>query len=278
MISAYQKRAETQLLERDGCTCMITKDPRQAPVHIIPPNLFNKHKSDQRNPDKGTNGGSMWAAFSAYMAEDEQIKFEKVFKQLTSGQLEPCENYLLLAEDIISDWRDGVFALKPVHVTADKRRMTLQVVLSGQDCIDIDGTLDALHEFKDTRGILQIQRANSPGVFKLANTMTGVQYKNGDIFDVTTNDPVTRPLHNRTLLELKFWWSRLLGTLQLRPDLDSDDEEDEDRSGYDESDDDDDYDKRSIDSRDSEGNPISVRLSGGGTAFCKCDDSSSEDE
>jgi hypothetical protein len=220
VIEEYVQNAERELDKRDGRVCLITKSWKHQPAHIIPPAIFNSHHKEQDYPPRGVSGNILWSLLRTYMMRNECSKYLDEFQRLTSGQLKPCENYLTLNSDASDAWNDGIFGLKPVALSDDKMSMTLQIVFSGQDRIDIDSTLNAIHDFKNTANISKITRQGSDGVYALWNNSTMTPYKNGDTFEVVTDDPVNRPLPSRTLLELKFWWSRLLGTLTTGSEVD----------------------------------------------------------
>jgi hypothetical protein len=185
---SYRSLAMDQLALRDGSYCLITKKPKPVLAHIIPPTLFDKVPAQKGNFERGTSGENLWLHLCFCLGEKEYCRYLDEFKRLTSkwSPMQPCENHISLDSDVKEAWRTGLFAVKAVAISEDRKSMTLQIIYPTGEKVDIDGTLDALYDFGDT-----------DHDFSLVNEEIGNRYKQGDTFTITTHDPIARPLPSR---------------------------------------------------------------------------------
>ena len=109
------------------------------------------------------------------------------------------------------------FALQPIELSADKKRLDVKLhwVPRRRGCTDVD----ILSPPPSLEGFDRIQLYHFP---------TGQQISSGDLFSLTTDDPVNHPLPHYELLEMQWILHRVAamsGAADIYDDSDNDDDD-----------------------------------------------------
>ena len=117
------------------------------------------------------------------------------------ARTEVCQNLLCLSPHAHAYWERAYFALKPISISDDKKRLDIQFFwlssnphVSGTDILQAP-SLSALHA--------------GSNLAKLYNHETDTIIKSGDEISLKTDDPVLRPLPDFWLLEMQWFLHRV---------------------------------------------------------------------
>ncbi len=152
----------------------------------------------------------------------------KIFPNGISNQgQEEVYNLISLGPHIHRMWGQGLFALKPISESDDKKKLTVQFFwqTKQEDSLpDISLTIQP----HSTKGLEQSMTAHGP--IWLHNKDKEI-IRSGDIFELNTDDPITKPLPSFELLELQWFLQRVQGMagaaeidlMKYWPEVDPDD-------------------------------------------------------
>jgi hypothetical protein len=142
-----------------------------------------------------------------------------------------------LRRDAHDMWNKGIFALKPLELSADKRQLTIQFFWQPQYNHQLGSHVDLLKEPLSSKGLCQVKiqdkTRNKPIVIPYSLTLTRVDkpsrdIQSGEIFTNTTDDPQSKPLPSWQLLEMQWFLQRItaMSGATETPDLDLNDDDD----------------------------------------------------
>jgi len=139
-------------------------------------------------------------------------------------------NLICLTQTLHNWWNRGVFALKPIALSEDKRTLKIQFFWQ-REVLDKQPKMSLLTEPPSTQGLDGVTAANGARA-KFLN-VHGRLAKSGDIFELTTDNPEIRPLPSFQLLEMQWFLQRVLG-MAGAAEVDEDvlDEDSDDISRY----------------------------------------------
>ena len=120
--------------------------------------------------------------------------------------LETARNLITLSSDVNRLWNNGVFALKPISVTEDNTKLTIQFFWQARQPL-------VLPTINLTTIPLSIENLDSNDGNRLIDmSQSGDRrIKSGDLFELTTDDPEARALPSIALLETQWFLQRVLG-------------------------------------------------------------------
>ncbi|EZF68489.1 hypothetical protein H105_09006 [Trichophyton soudanense CBS 452.61] len=196
--------------ERDGDRCTITKAYHPIDVaHIYP---YSMRNTTERGP-----GHNFWNLLSYFWTEEHVNSwYESVFPRGT----EVVENLLCLAPQMHRYHGSSLFALKPIHISDDKKRLLAKFywLTSHQksDSVDIS-TVPTLPSNLTGRGDMH----------KAWNIVTEKKIISGDEIVFETSDPENLPLPDWNLLDMQ-WTLQRVAALTGAADMLLDDSEDDD--------------------------------------------------
>jgi hypothetical protein len=131
---------------------------------------------------------------------------------------EVCRNFICLAPHAHAYWERAYFALKPIRISDDKKRLDIQFFWLSSNT-PIPGV-----------NILQVPLLSAldqgPNLAKLFNHETNTKIYSRYEISLETNDPVLRPLPDFRLLEMQWFLHRvtaLSGAAEAQDDLHDDD-------------------------------------------------------
>ena len=134
---------------------------------------------------------------------------------------ETCHNFICLSPDAHTFWTKACFALKPIHLSDDKKQLDLELHwLPKYDPSEKD-ILTSPQSSEFSR-----DRSGS----KLYHFPTDQMIGSGRTISLTTDDPVTRPLPHPALLEMQ-WILHRVAAMKAAAEVYDDSENGEDDDG-----------------------------------------------
>jgi hypothetical protein len=126
-----------------------------------------------------------------------------------------CQNLICLSPNAHAYWERAYFALKPIRLSDDKKRLDVQFFwLSSNPHVSSVKTSDVPS--------LSANLDHGPGLTKLFDDKTGAEIRSGSEISLKTDDPVSRPLPDFRLLEMQWFLHRVTaisGATEPRDDL-----------------------------------------------------------
>jgi len=204
--------------------CVLTKagDPFQI-AHIYPFCMADEHELNGRR-------SSFWATLRMFWsAERVESWYNAIFH--TAARTEVCENLICLGLNPHRYWGKAYFALKPIGLSDDKKRLDLQFFWLSKS--DKPYQVDILRRHSFSANLDQ-----GPNLARIINHETLELICSGDNISLETSDPGELPLPNLKLLEMQWVLNRVAAmSAAAEPqndfrDDDSDDDSDDDRWGW----------------------------------------------
>ena len=146
---------------------------------------------------------------------------------------EGCFNLISLAPHAHEMWTQGLFALKPLELSYDHKKLTIQFFWQVPTGHKNKSRIDLLTETASPEGLDFV----GEGIFlnRCENSASTPRIYSGEVFTLTTDDPEKRPLPSVELLEMQWFLQRLVGMCGAAgwPSLDWDDDDSiEDNDGW----------------------------------------------
>jgi len=180
----------------------------------------------------------LWTFLESFWPEDRIEQWQSALypRGIDGPGADTAINLITLSRDLHCYWNDGLFALKPISLSSDKRVLTIQFFWQvGHDTTS--ATIDVMSVPTSTRNVDCHKKIR---IFDFRNPEDR-RVTSGDIFELKTDDPVKRPLPDFSLLELQFFLQRIVGMAGAAEavdimGLDSSDDEAEENAVYDDDD------------------------------------------
>lgn len=175
---------------------MLTKAGEPIEVaHIFPFSM--RYENGSLNVDRPRR--SFWATLRMFWAQERVDAWHNAIFPLGT---EVCQNLICLALHVHGYWERGYFALKPIRLSDDKKRLDVQFFWLQQ------------HKFASQVNILQTPSLpkgldQGPNFAKLWNHQTDKKICSGDEISLETDDPATRPLPDFKVLEMQWFLHRV---------------------------------------------------------------------
>ena len=191
--------------QRDNLRCVLTSDLSNDVAHIYP--FFSL-----QNKEEDTFGSRhiFWDYLRIFWPEEKVAAWmAELFPQgINEIGVERVYNLITLSGDTHNKWNRGAFALKPISMNEDKT--TLKVQFFWQKKQNTQETMSLLTTPFSTADLDQNEGAWEDGPVIIFN-QDGRKIKSGDIFELTTDDAIVRPLPSFQLLELQWFLTRVVG-------------------------------------------------------------------
>ncbi|KIW99820.1 uncharacterized protein Z518_10748 [Rhinocladiella mackenziei CBS 650.93] len=219
--------------ERDDYRCVLTRRPHPQVAHIFPHSVLDPRPRAGRNKTSNAIPG-FWQSSRVFWDKDRVNKWKNtVFPDSENPEIgiEPCFNLISLSPDAHDMWNRGVFALKPLNLSHDRKKLTVQFFWHVPGKYDIGSQIDLLTEPTSSEGLdfvadgyclTRVEREGShPRLRHICS---------GEKFTFATNDPTNLPLPSVELLDMQWALQRLMGMCSAAgwPSLEDDDGVDSD--------------------------------------------------
>jgi hypothetical protein len=133
----------------------------------------------------------------------------KLFPNGISNQgQEEVYNLISLRPDVHRIWGQGLFALKPVFESDDKKTLIVQFFWQTKQK-DSFPYISLTIQPHSTKGLNQLIGPHGHPIRLLNKDEQRIQ--SGDLFELNTDDPITKPLPSFELLELQWFLQRVQG-------------------------------------------------------------------
>jgi len=184
----------------------------------------------KEDKSKGSACTQFWGLLYIFWGEDRVNKWKKaIFPDSRNPRtgVDRCFNLISLDPSAHSKWSRGLFALKPLKLSSDRKQLTVQFFWQVPSKYDIASRIDLLTEPISSKGLDRL--GNASGCLpRCVEDLTLTPYiSSGDVFTLTTKDPEKLPLPSMDLLEMQWVLQRLVGMSGAAgwPALDLDDDD-----------------------------------------------------
>jgi hypothetical protein len=159
----------------------------------------------QKEEDKSAPRHTFWEVLKAFWSKEKVTTWEaKLFPQGISekGQ-EEIYNLISLAPTVHAIWGRGLFALKPISESDDKKTLVVQLLWQEKQeghfpKMDLTTIPISTKSLEQTAGVWLFDK-------------NGKKIQSGDCFELQTDDPIQKPLPSFELLELQWFLHRIQG-------------------------------------------------------------------
>ncbi|KIX05490.1 uncharacterized protein Z518_06362 [Rhinocladiella mackenziei CBS 650.93] len=219
--------------ERDDHRCVLTRRPDPQAAHIFPYCMLNPRPTADRN--KTSNGiPDFWQSLRLFWNRDRIDKWKRTIFQDPQNPytgVDRCFNLISLSADAHNMWNKGMFALKPLQLSSDRKTLTVQLFWQVPTKYEIDSWIDLLTEPKSSKDLHFVEGYFLP---RIDDGSTHHDIRSGEVFTFTTKDPENLPLPSVELLEMQWFLQRLVGMSGAAgwPILDLDNDESDDDNGW----------------------------------------------
>ncbi|KAF2188326.1 hypothetical protein K469DRAFT_703833 [Zopfia rhizophila CBS 207.26] len=200
--------------QRDQKKCILTKsgEPNEV-AHIYP---FSMRYEDNTIKQQGP---SFWDTLRMFWSKE---RVDAWYNAIFPLGTEICQNLICLCPNAHAYWERAYFALKPIRMSDDKKRLDIQFFwlsstphVPGVNVLQVP-SLSALDQ--------------GPNLAKLFNHETNIPICSGYEISLQTDDPVSRPLPDFRLLEMQWFLHRMTaisGAAEPQDDFHDDDSDDD---------------------------------------------------
>ncbi|KIX00157.1 uncharacterized protein Z518_10294 [Rhinocladiella mackenziei CBS 650.93] len=176
--------------KRDDHQCVLTRRPGPQAAHIFPYCMLNpRPKADRNNTSNGIP--EFWESIRVFWDEDRIDKWKRtIFQDPQSPYtgVDRCFNLISLSADTHDVWNRGMFALKPLRLSSDRKTLTVQLFWQVPTKYEIDSRIDLLTEPKSSKGLDIVERNF---LNRLEDDGSTPRICSGEILTLTTKDPET---------------------------------------------------------------------------------------
>jgi hypothetical protein len=153
-----------------------------------------------------------WQSLAVFWGEDKINEWKnKIFpnSQNPDVGVERCFNLISLSPDAHDMWNRGSFALKPLKLSRDRKKLTVKFFWQVQCKYEIGSEVDLLTEAPSSEGLDLVGDGEFLG--RLENDGSSLRHiHSGERFTFTTEDPENLPLPSMELLEMQWVLQRLV--------------------------------------------------------------------
>jgi HNH endonuclease len=171
-----------------------------------------------------------WNILHLFWDEDRVEKWRS--SQNPDIGVEGCVNLISLSPNAHDMWNRGLFALKPLELSPDRKKLTVQFFWQVPGGYKMKSRIDLLTEPASSEGLDFV----GEGYFlsRYENDVKTPHIQSGETFTFTTEDPKNLPLPSVELLEMQWILQRLVGMCGAAewPSLDMDDDDIADNDGW----------------------------------------------
>jgi hypothetical protein len=166
---------------------------------------------------------NFWHMLKVFWSDDRVQEWRNVLfpdQNNPDKGIETCCNLICLSPDAYAYWTKAYFALQPIELSDDKKR--LDVKFHWMPRCDYLSEVDLLSPPSPLEGL------DGGSGIKLFRFPTDRRICSGDMFSLTTDDPVTHPLPHYGLLEMQWILQRVVamsGVAKIYDNFDNDDDD-----------------------------------------------------
>jgi hypothetical protein len=196
-------------------------------AHIFPYCMLNKSANTSQ---KTYNTPIFWSLLTNFWTDKQIDSWRNTIfpnPQQPDTGVDACFNLICLSRDAHGLWNQGLFALKPLTLSDDKKKLTVQFFWQPKYDHKRQDLVDLLKEPVTSKGVNLIQEGYFLAGLQENGSVQLIQQE--QIFTLTTDDPKDRPLPSWELLEMQWFLQRITamsggaaGTLDY--DLNNDDD------------------------------------------------------
>jgi len=188
---------------------------------VNPPAKADKTKASHYIPE-------FWKLLFLFWDEDRVMKWKRT---IFSNPENPSFNLISLSPNAHDMWNRGHFALKPLKLSRDQKKLTVQFFWQVPGNYEAESQIDLLTEPTPSKDLNHLPNG---GVLHHNNVgPSSLRIQSGETFTFTTKDPKNLPLPSLELLEMQWVLQRLVGMTGAAgwPSLDSSDDDTIDGEG-----------------------------------------------
>jgi hypothetical protein len=185
-------------------------------AHIYPYSMLNPSSTT------GSPRFNFWDTLKRFWSDDRIREWRNViFPDQNSPDkgVETYYNLMCLSPDAHAYWTRAYFALKPIQLSDDKKRLDVEFHWMPQ--YNYSSEVDILTSPQSSEGL------DGGSKIMLFHFPTKRQICSGEKISLTTDDPITRPLPHLALLEMQWILHRMAamsGAAEIYDDFDNDDD------------------------------------------------------
>ncbi|KAF2177893.1 hypothetical protein K469DRAFT_754850 [Zopfia rhizophila CBS 207.26] len=198
--------------QRDQRKCILTKagEPNEV-AHIYPFSMRDEYKE---------RGFLFWDTLRMFWSKERvDAWYDAIFPIGT----EVCQNLVCLAPHAHVYWERAYFALKPIRMSDDKKRLDIQFFW-----LSVNPRVTGVNVSQVP--LLPANLDQGPNLVKLFNNETDTKIHSGCEISLKTDDPALRPLPDFRLLEMQWFLHRVTaisGAAELQDDFYDNDSDDD---------------------------------------------------
>jgi hypothetical protein len=170
--------------------------------------LQPRPKPDRNNPKLSSGILEFWSSLSLFWDEDRINKWKNTIFPDGVG-VESCFNLISLSPETHDMWNKGLFALKPLKLSRDRKTLIVQFFWQVPGNYEIDSEVDLLTETPSSKGLELV--GDGYHLTRVENDRSISRICSGETFTFTTKDPKNLPLPSLELLEMQWFLQRLVG-------------------------------------------------------------------
>ena len=155
---------------------------------------------------------SFWRLLKIFWTKDHVDEWRnKIFPDPDNPDTgaEACFNLISLSPSAHLHWNKGRFALKPLEISGDKKKLTVQFFWQPQYSHGSKDPIDLLEEPLSSKDLRLAQKEGKQYFLACLEEDSPRDIQSGDIFTLTTDDPEIRPLPSWELLDMQWVLQRL---------------------------------------------------------------------
>jgi HNH endonuclease len=197
--------------------------PYPQATHIFPYSMiYPPAKADKGKASRYIPG--FWKLVPLFWDKGRVMEWRrKIFSDPENPDLgvEGCFNLISFTPTAHDIWNRGLFALKPLKLSRDKKKLTVQFFWQVPGNYDPDSQVDLLTEPTSSKDLNLLP--NGCFLHRVNDDGSSLPIQSGDTFTFTTKDPKNLPLPSLELLEMQWVLQRLVGMCGAAgwPSLDS---------------------------------------------------------
>lgn len=187
--------------ERDGKTCLISKDYSLDVLDIVPASVVKRDTTshaDGATPD-------FWQMLGFFFTENRIERWKRAIA--TVNDTDSCRNQICVTNRIKWRWRAGVIAMFPVEIKDDT--LTVDIYWQSRPKHSRFQLIDILQPPEDTKDLIGADGC-SRGLWVFDPGCDPVPLTSGDRFFIKTHNPRTHPLPMFELLEMHWQMNQIV--------------------------------------------------------------------
>ncbi len=164
----------------------------------------------QKEDDRGGPRHLFWKSLELFWPAEKIATWKaKLFPNSISNKgQDEVYNLISLRPDVHRMWGQGLFALKPVSESEDKTTLTVQFFWQTKISSSFP-KISLTVQPHSTKGLEQTTGAQGGSIWLPNKDRNPIQ--SGDLFELKTDNPITKPLPSFELLELQWFLQRVQG-------------------------------------------------------------------